>query len=163
MTKKVSKKIVEQSKSEIKSSEIKSIEDITLERTNKWAEKYEYPGYCIESIKSEKAIKIKQCLETNNFNGKEEDLAKIISLIIGEEIIINDNKKVSFEKGVMIVPLIFDNVHNYPLGFPVLMCNSSQIGIRSDGISGNNMTVQKNSIRPATKEEIYKFFEEYKK
>jgi hypothetical protein len=163
MTKKVSKKIVEQSKSEIKSSEIKSIEDITLERTNKWAGKYEYPGYCIERIKSEKAIKIEQCLKTNNFNGKEEDLAKIISLIIGEEIIINDNKKVSFEKGVMIVPLISDNGHNYPLDFPVLMCNSSQIGIRSDGISGNNMTVQKNSIRPATKEEIYKFFEEYKK
>ena len=68
---------------------MKSLNQIILDRTNAWAGKHGYKGYekfgkSIE--KSEKVIKIENFLKAENFGGRANQIAQILSLALGEKI-----------------------------------------------------------------------------
>jgi hypothetical protein len=65
--------------------------------------------------------------------------------------------------GGMIVPLMNDNGHSYPLNQPVLVIYSNGDGlfqgVTKGGVRGNFLPTLPEEIRPATDEEIDDFFE----
>lgn len=129
-----------------------------LKRTEEWAAHIGYAGYSSKTPRSEKVKAIEACLEKNDYSGKNESLAKIISVMIGEDVRIK-SRGFYLEKGVMVVPLNNRNGHNYPLEQPILiMDRGNRVGIRTDGTIGNSLPGDKKDVRPATAKEIVAFF-----
>ncbi|MFC1644824.1 hypothetical protein ACFL08_02260 [Patescibacteria group bacterium] len=87
-------------------------------------------------------------------------LATIVELIIGEEVPIKKQPSsydANLPNKIMVVPLENGNGHNYELHKACLSIGNNQ-ALNADGSLGNYLPTGRADIRPATQEEIEKFF-----
>lgn len=69
---------------------------------------------------------------------------------------------VKFIPFAVVVVLGNDNNHNYPLETPLMLVEEDGVrAIMSSGTLGNHLTKTKDLIRPATLEEIERFYKEF--
>ena len=108
---------------------------------------------------SKRAIDAKRIIESVDFGCKKSSVAKLVSVLIGEEIgVVEDT---AFKPLEMIVPLNCTNSHTYKIGEPALGINFTcpkDMMLMKSGSTGN--TMQLSNIRRATAEEIETFFAE---
>ena len=149
-----------------------TIEDLELQNkfkkfvvnsTKLFSKQFESPA---EKIKlSDKAKKITGLMNDQNrdFGCGRKNVADIISLIIGEPIIITvDDRYFERRAGACIVPLDNENGHNYKVGDPILYySDSSDCCLKMNGQKGNHPGNSKRNLRPATEAEIETFVEKF--
>ncbi len=117
------------------------------------------------SPKAQQTLDVLKCCAKEGISySVERTLVKICSILLDEKLPYPLNSKCStyMPIGVMIVPLIKYDGHNYELGKPVLARGGSRQFLKQSGCIGNNYSIQsKDRFRYATDEEIDEFFKCY--
>ena len=109
---------------------------------------------------SEKGMKVQAILNAGGFSSLDVGLAALMSVVLGEEIILN--KKSYWDKrGVVVVPIDNPNSHSYPLQLPALLIGHQAYAIDLNGQIGNRLPANLNrDIRIATDIEVEFYFDQ---
>lgn len=131
--------------------------DMLYKATQNWAQVWLKPDNPL-SERVQDIVKVLKEQMPNTPPRMLEDLAKLASVIVGEEIIYKSRDDVRFMEGIVLVPTANPNSHSYHLGEPIvcLIEGSEDYNrfVRMSGDWGNCLTGDKNALRAATKEEI---------
>ena len=116
------------------------------------------------STLSEKAQKITELMNDmdRDFGCGRKNVADIISLVIGEPVVIvQEEGYVQRRAGACVVLLekSQDHGHNYKLGEPLVYYGEAEYLLKMSGSIGNNPGAKKQYMRPATEDEIETFVE----
>lgn len=149
---------------------LNNLAHIIYQRTFAWGEKYSLvkrEDKLKENTRySETARKIAKILDTHSFSGHDQAVRDLMEAVINEEI--PKSKKeltvaITYDLGIIVVPLTNPNGHLYPIGEPVLITKPEGIGITSEAnlnVSSKLPNNSKTAIRPATRNEVQQLLED---
>lgn len=132
---------------------------------NRYDEPEEKPEPEPEDTRSEKAKEIEAFIQTKVTSGVDLLLAKLFSILLGEEIshertVPDHGKRVVIPFGAVVVVLENPNGHDYPLGDPAIVVSAVGFhALKLDKRIGNSLPPLKNAIRPASLAEIDAVFD----
>ncbi len=145
------------------------------QRTCDWSNKYGFNKKNDKSDKqgkySEKASKLANLLDNHSFGGHDSAVREAFEIAINEKLPPLKSKdkyavSITYEIGIVVVPLTDPNSHGYTLGEPILIIKSEGRGAtpNTTGITGKVLpTSSLTAIRPATKNEIAQLLEDLMK
>ena len=169
MTKSIKEKKGVPAASKQQESLIDHLTEVLYEKTNTWENKYglyKKDSRESESTKySKKALLLAKAIDGHGWGGHDSYLREAFEIAIDEKLPPSKKKKsvaITYELGVVVVPLSDPNEHNYAIGESLLIVKSDGRGANASSESVGR-TLPNNSltaIRPATKNEIQQLLED---
>ena len=169
MTKSIKEKKGVVAESKQQDSLIDHLTNVLYEKTNTWGNKYglyKKNSQESESTKySKKALQLAKAIDGHSWGGHDAYVREAFEIAIDEKLPPSKKEKtvaITYELGVVVVPLSDPNGHNYTIGEPILITKSDGRGATAiDNCAGkalpnNSLT----AIRPATKNEIQQLLED---
>lgn len=169
MTKSVIKKAADRLEKNKHDTTLEMLTSVIYERTCTWGEKYglhQKNADKSQSTKySEKAVKLAKLIDGHGWGGHDPYLREAFEVAIGEKLPPSKKEKttaITYDIGIVVIPLSDPNGHRYPLGEPVLITTSDGRGSHGSEVAigaalpNNSLT----AVRPATKNEIQQLLED---
>jgi len=170
MTKSIKEKKGVTATSKQQESLIDHLVEVLYEKTNTWGNKYglyKKDSRESESTKySKKALQLAKTIDGHSWEGHDSYLREAFEIAIDEKLPPSKKEKsvaITYELGVVVVPLSNPNDHGYAIGEPLLIIKSDGRGTNANDFSGVCKQLPNNSltaIRPATKNEIQQLLED---